>query len=652
MHDPERALAREWLVTNGLGGYASGSLLGANTRRYHGLLVAALEPPARRAVLLAGLVEEVALPDGMRALSTHEFWDGTLHPQGWRWLEAVEWEGTAPVFRFNLQGVRLERRIWMEQGRNTTVMTYRLDEGAPAVDLALAPLCAARDFHQQTRGDPNWRPVLVPLADGLQVQMRDGLPALRLRGVPRPQGEATGEWWWRFLHRAERERGLDDEEDLYRAGRLWFHLEPGATVALLATAEPEDHSSWRWETSAAAIRGREAALRARVRRVATGRSKLGQRLALAADQFLVARPPQGTTVIAGYPWFGDWGRDTMISLPGLCLATGRGDLARSVLTTCARYLDGGMIPNRFPDDGSAPEYGSVDATLWWVLAVHAYDVATKDQSLVEELLPALIEVMRCHLAGTRCGIHVDADALLAAGEEGRALTWMDARVGGQAVTPRMGKPVEVNALWYNAVRLVTEWGRRSHRSMAVYERVASQACASFARRFWHEAKGYCYDVLDGAEGDDASLRPNQVIALALPHPLLDEGRARQVLGAVRTHLLTPVGLRTLAPRDPRYIGSYSGDQHARDAAYHQGAVWPWLLGPYWEAHVKLGGDVAAVRAGLRGIEARLLDGGVGTLGEIFEGDPPHRAVGCIAQAWSVGEVLRLVALAASGGGHP
>jgi predicted glycogen debranching enzyme len=651
LHDPEQALAREWLVTNGLGGYASGSLLGANTRRYHGLLVAALQPPARRMVLLAGLVEEVALPAGTRALSTYEFWDGTLHPEGWRALETVDWEGTVPVFRFNLQGVRLERRIWMEQARNTTVITYHLPVGAPSVELALAPLCTARDFHQHTHGDASWRPVLLRLADGLQVQMREGLPALRLRGFPRPQAEATGEWWWRFLHRAERERGLDEEEDLYRAGRLWFHLEPGATVTLLATAEWEEPSGWRPDASAAALRGREAALRARVRALGAGRSELRQRLALAADQFLVARPPRGTTVIAGYPWFGDWGRDTMISLPGLCLATGREDLARLVLQTFARYVDGGMIPNRFPDDGSAPEYGAVDATWWWVLAIDAYEVATQDQSLVEELLPVLIEAVRCHLAGTRHGIHVDDDGLLAATASGMALTWMDARVGERAVTPRTGKPVEVNALWYNALRLVAGWWRRSHRDASRLERLADRVLASFARRFWYEAGGYCYDVVDGPQGEDASLRPNQVIGLGLRHALLAEEQASQVLAAVRAHLLTPVGLRTLSPEDPRYIGSYRGDQQARDAAYHQGTVWPWLLGPYWEAHLKLGGDVEAVQASLRTIELRLLDAGVGTLGEIFEGDPPYRAVGCIAQAWSVGEVLRLVARGAGAGRH-
>ncbi len=653
LHDPNRALAREWLVTNGLGGYASSSVLGANTRRYHGLLVAALQPPVRRSVLLAGLLEEITLAGATHSLSTHEFWDGTLHPRGFLALQAVEWEGTIPVFIYDLEGVRLERRVWMEQGRNATVIAYSLASGAPAAELSVAPLCVARDFHGHTHGDPSWRPRVTPVPDGIAIQMRDGLPQLYLRGFPHPQGEATGEWWWRFLHRVERERGLDAEEDLYRAGRLRFRLEPGSMVALLATVEPgawlED---WRPGASLALLVGREAALRSAARRGPVGESALGLRLALAADQFLVrgaaypalGPPRDGATVIAGYPWFAGWGRDTMISLNGLCLATGRTAIARAVLEHFALYLDQGMIPNYFPEDGTAPLYDTLDASLWFVLATHAYVAATEDHELVEKLLPAFEEVVRWHVEGTRHGIRLDADGLLAGGEAGLALTWMDARVAGLPVTPRIGKPVEINALWYNVLRLVARWCRQAGRPAEAYERLAAQASENFCRRFWYAEGGYCYDVVDGPKGNDPSLRPNQLLAASLPHPLLPADRARAMLAAIRRHLLTPVGLRTLAPDDPRYVGTYRGDPSTRDAAYHQGTVWPWLLGPYWEAHLKLGGDARDVAAALGVLEGRLVEAGVGTLGEIFEGDPPHRAVGCFAQAWSVGEAMRLLAI--------
>jgi predicted glycogen debranching enzyme len=653
LHDPDRALAREWLVSNGLGGYAGASLLGANTRRYHGLLVAALQPPVQRMVMLAGLLEEVTLPSGSYALSTHEFWDGTLSPQGFRYLQGVVWEGTIPVFIYELPGVHIERRIWMQPERNATVITYTLSGEVATAELAVAPLCTTRDFHAHTHGDASWRPKIGPLEDGLRVRMRAGLPALRLRGFPRPQGEASGEWWWRFLHRVERERGMDAEEDLYRAGRLRFQLTAGQPVALLATVEETDPLDWAGSSARALVVGREAGVRARARRAAVGDSPLALRLSLAADQFLVVRAPEGTTVVAGYHWFADWGRDTMISLPGLCLVTGRGDIARRILRTFASHLDQGMIPNRFPDDGSPPEYQTVDATLWFVLATHAYGQATDDWGLIDELLPGFEEVVRWHVQGTRHGIQVDpADGLLRAGEAGRALTWMDARTDGVPVTPRIGKPVEVNALWYNALCVLAEWQRRRGKPIEPYASMARQAQASFERRFWFEKGGYCFDMVDGEGGDDPALRPNQLLAVSLPYPLLGDLRARALLARVTQQLLTPVGLRTLSPQDARYVGTYRGDRGTRDRAYHQGTVWPWLLGPYWETHLRLHGRVEELESALGVLEGRLSGAAIGTLGEIFEGDAPHRPVGCVAQAWSVAEALRLLALArAARGGH-
>jgi predicted glycogen debranching enzyme len=367
-------------------------------------------------------------------------------------------------------------------------------------------------------------------------------------------------------------------------------------------------------------------------------------LARAADQFVVARPtreePGGKSVIAGYPWFGDWGRDTMIALPGLTVATGRPDVARPILTTFARYVDRGMLPNRFPDAGEAPEYNTVDATLWYVEAIRAYLAATDDDALLKDLFPVLEEIVRWHRQGTRYGIVEDpADGLLRAGEPGVQLTWMDARVGDWVVTPRIGKPVEVNALWYNALRALGGFARRLGRAAEPWDRLAARVAASFDR-FWNDAAGYCLDVLDGPAGADATLRPNQIFAVALPESPLPAARQRAVVDACARHLLASFGLRSLDPRHPDYRGHYGGGPRERDGAYHQGPVWGWLLGPFVIAHLRVYGDAAAAQAFLRPVAHHLADYGVGTVAELFDGDPPHTPRGCIAQGWSVAETLR------------
>jgi predicted glycogen debranching enzyme len=369
-----------------------------------------------------------------------------------------------------------------------------------------------------------------------------------------------------------------------------------------------------------------------------------ERLVLAADQFVVRRPlpddPDGATVIAGYHWFGDWGRDTMIALPGLTLDTGRADVARKILTTFARFLDRGMLPNRFPDGGEAPEYNTADATLWYVEAIRAYHAATGDDGLLEDLWPALESIVTWHRDGTRYGIRPDpADGLLAAGELGVQLTWMDARVGDRVVTPRTGKPVEINALWYNALVAMGGFARRLRRPARTFETEAARVATGFAR-FWNPHEGWCFDVLDGPDGADPALRPNQILAVALPASPLPPERRRAVVDACARHLVTSYGLRSLAPFDARYAGRYAGDVAARDGAYHQGTVWAWLLGPFALAHFAAYGDAAAARAWLAPLADHLGDYGLGSIAEIFDAEPPFAPRGCIAQAWSVAETLR------------
>jgi len=634
----EPAIRREWLVTNGLGGYASGTVAGVNTRRYHGLLVAALNPPVQRMVLLAALEELLLIPGGEpQAISAQEYWDGTVYPQGYRRLEEVEIDGMLPVFRWTLNGVTIEKRIWMEHGTSRTVVTYRLVSGR-ALSLQLRPLFAHRDYHQQRHGQGGFD--MAESGDGWIIDAGGVRSHFEVR--PSPVVRSQPDWYWRVLHRVERDRGLDDEEDLFTPGMVEVALEPDAEVAVVSGTEPTP-PGWDAGPSKRGAEERQAAVLG-----PASEAPLAGQLAIAAEQFRVSRrlvgaapTAQQRTVIAGYHWFTDWGRDTMVSLAGLAMLPGALWEARAVLDTYVRYLDQGLIPNCFPDGGQPPEYDSIDATLWLFQALAAYLHASRDWRFVADRLDALEGIIDWHIAGTRHNIRVDpGDGLLAGGEDGYALTWMDARVQDWVVTPRRGKPVEVNALWYNALRLTADWCERAMRPAGRFRQMAAQAHESSQKRFWYQNGGYCYDVVDAPEGDDPSLRPNQVIALGLIYPLIEGEHARAAFDVVTTKLLTPYGLRTLSPDDPRYQSSYRGDQRARDAAYHMGVVWPWLLGPYLDAHLRLDGDRQAARRLVEPFSAHLLDAGLGTISEIFEPEAPHRPVGCIAQAWSVAEILR------------
>lgn len=631
------AVEREWLQTNGQGGYASGTVAGAATRRYHGLLVAALEPPLGRTVLVASLDVHADYQGRTHGLSTQEYAGGTVHPDGCRYHESFLLNAGIPTWTFAIGDARLTQTIWMGQAANTTYVQFHLESASGPLRLRLSPLCTYRDYHAHSRGGWQLGTTLVP--DGIRVDAFPGARPYRLL-CAEATCELRGDWFWNFHHRLEAERGLDSTEDLFRPGEFLIDLEVGGTATFVCTAEP------------GAVDAPSAALRADQRRRATlllpavREPGWVRQLTLAADQFIVARGSgsgQGATVIAGYPWFGDWGRDTMIALPGLTLPTGRPEIAARILRTFAEHLSEGMLPNRFPDGGAAPEYNTVDATLWYFHAVEAYLQATGDLDLVRELWPRLIEIIDWHFRGTRHGIGVDpADGLLRAGEPGVQLTWMDAKVGDWVVTPRIGKPVEINALWHHALTVMTKLGELLG-DLALAPRYAGHAARvrdSFRQRFWYADGGYLYDVVDGPNGNDASLRPNQIFAVSLPSDLLEPDQAAAVVATCQRELLTPMGLRSLAVGQPGYLGTYAGGPVERDGAYHQGTVWSWLLGPFALAHFRVHGRREEAQSVLAGIGSHLAEACVGSISEIFDGDAPHRPRGCCAQAWSVAEVLR------------
>jgi predicted glycogen debranching enzyme len=452
--------------------------------------------------------------------------------------------------------------------------------------------------------------------------------------------ETQGGWYYNFEYDVERERGLDFQEDLFQPLTLRANLTEGRSFAVIASTEPHQ------ARKAHELRRLEVARRERIAVASPSREPLVRALTQAADQFIVRRGDL-KTVIAGYHWFGDWGRDTMIALPGLTLTTGRIDVAKSILLAFARHVDQGMLPNLFPDAGETPEYNTVDATLWFFEAIRALTAKTGDYGFVREnLYPVLCDIIEWHVRGTRYGIRMDDDGLLNAGEPGVQLTWMDAKVGDWVVTPRYGKPVEIQALWYNALRILQDFAEQIGDQSASqrYGAMAAKAGQNFHELFWNEAAGCLYDVVRG-EARDASVRPNQIFAVSLPYPILSAGKAGLVVAVVERELLTPVGLRSLARSDSQYRPRYEGSPLSRDGAYHQGTVWPWLLGPFVTAYLRVHNSSSEARQQatqwLRSFGAHLEDAGLGQVSEIFDADPPHRPRGCVAQAWSVAELLRV-----------
>ncbi len=641
----ENALRREWWVTNGTGSYACGTIAGANTRCYHGLLIAALDAPVARTLLVARLETTAHLRDTLYPLDTNEWADGSIEPHGYHQIETFQLEGLIPTWTFALAEAQLVKRIWMVHEHDTTFITYTHARGADPLTLDLKVLCTYRDHHDETQGD--WTPAVTATSMGVRVEAFEGATPYFVK-ITRGAYAPIDRWRRSFKHRVETERGLPDLEDYFEAGIFHVTLEPGETVALVATIE-EDAVALDWQLALDAERKRERALIDRSQSAQSGLEDQPpwiQQLVLAADQFIVNRQfgaETGKTVIAGYPWFSDWGRDTMIALPGLCLATRRYEIAKTILKTFATFVDQGMLPNRFPDQGEKPEYNTVDATLWYFHAIDAVVAATSDESLVRDLYSILKDIIAWHVKGTRYHIHVEADGLLYAGEPGVQLTWMDAKVDDWVVTPRIGKPVEINALWIHALRLMAKFAPQLGyaEDAAVYQRHADKALQSFRQRYWYAAGGYLYDVIDTPTGDDAALRPNQIFALSLEPDLLSPEAAHSVIEVCAKQLLTSYGLRSLAPTHEDYQGTFTGDRYARDGAYHQGTVWSWLIGPFVEAHFNLHHDRETALSYLHPFEHHLRDLGLGSISEVFDGDAPHLPRGCAAQAWSVAEILRM-----------
>jgi predicted glycogen debranching enzyme len=643
--DLSAAESREWLVTNGIGGYASGTVAGTLTRRYHGLLVAALQPPLGRTQLVALFDEVVRYAGADFSLTTHRWASGAIEPQGFLNLESFHLEGTTPVWTFALADALLEKRVWMRQGENTTYIQYKLLRGSAPVDLELNALVNYRDFHSLTHAG-NWRMNIQPAEHGLRVLAFEGAKPFYLRSAE-AVCEPRKDWYRDCYFAEETERGLDDREDHLLAAVFRAKLDVGFSVTIVATTEP--NASLDVETARAERANHDVKLfqswQAKDESYAEKAPSWLWQLILAADQFIVERSlpdlPDGRSIIAGYHWFGDWGRDTMIALPGLTLATGRPDIAKRILLAFSHYVDAGMLPNNFPDAGGKPEYNTVDAALWYFEAVRHYFSVTQDTVTLLQLFPALAGIIDAHVKGTRYYIRVDpADGLLFAGGPGVQLTWMDAKVGDWVVTPRTGKPVEINALWINALETIAEFARLLKQPGEGYEKLAVKAKKNF-QKFWNAERACCYDVIDTPGiGNDASLRPNQIFAVSLPASLLSNEQQKSIIAACAQHLLTSHGLRSLAPGEPGYTGHYGGGPRDRDAAYHQGIVWGWLLGPFALAHYRVYRDRDAALRFLEPLGRQIYAGGLGTLSEIFDGDAPFTPRGCIAQAWTVAEVLR------------
>jgi predicted glycogen debranching enzyme len=635
--DLPQALRMEWLETDGLGGYACGTVTGASTRRYHGLLMAATTPPVGRRLLVAKLEESLDY-DGQHCELSCNVYRDLIHPRGHLYQQGFRLDPW-PIFTWGCEGLQLEKSIMMPHGLGVTVVRYRLLEAPGPTWLHSRPLVAGRDMHSLQRANINLEPQLKAHPHQLTLQPYDEPSRLCLQ-YPGGQLQADGLWYYNFRYLHEEERGLDYIEDLYSPGMISWLLRPGDTAWVVMGREPLGYFD------GAALMETE-----RQRRTALGADlegdPVGQQLATAADQFLADRTVAGQrvkTVIAGYPWFGDWGRDTMIALPGLTLATGRADICADLLRAFAGQLKDGLIPNNFGESDGQASYNTVDATLWLTVALHRHYEATRDLSLAEALWPAIVEILQAHQQGTVNNIHQTADGLLWAGDETTQLTWMDAKVDDWVVTPRYGLAVEINALWYNALRSGEFFARKLGLvdEAKAYGCQAQRTCEAF-QQFWAPDLGYCYDCLL-PEGPDPSLRPNQIIACALPYQVLSAEQQRSLVQVCGEQLLTPCGLRTLAPDDPDYRGRYRGDRWARDGAYHQGTVWPWLLGSYLTAYFNVQGVTAASRHHVRTLLQPLIDhlatAGLGSISEVFDGDSPHQPGGCFAQAWSVAELLR------------
>ncbi len=624
------ASSREWLVTNGIGGYASQSLAGSCTRSYHGLLVSAIDLPTNRQVALAQREETVTLNGRSIELATNQY-QNTVHPTGYQFAQRFERHPTPSFYYEIAPGVTIRKRIFMEYGENTTFIEYLLEGSVSPAKISLLPLVTYRSYHNESLRRSDF-PLSVINANGTTTIGLSEQVNLILN-CPLAEWTRLDYWHFQLQHLRELERGLAFESDLYCPGKFTTTLQPNIPLLFVASTEeriPDFDRVW----------NRFVSRQRQLLDKAQPSDSFSATLALAADDFVIEHPRR-KTIIAGYPWFTDWGRDTMIALPGLCLQTGRQNVAREIFLSFAKFVDQGMIPNRFPDTGETPEYNTVDATLWFIRAIYFYTKEVpEDKELLQSIWQNLVDIVDWHLKGTRFNIHVDhEDGLLFAGEPEVQLTWMDAKVGDWVVTPRIGKPVEINALWFDALMIIADIAATLDQPAQLYIQLADQVRTSFVAKFVRsDGKGLA-DVIE-VNGPDLSIRPNQVFAVNTVHALLPEAVQKAVVDTIQSELLTPVGLRTLSPKYPNYRSHYGGDQYSRDSAYHQGIVWPWLLGAFVESHYKVYGDAKQSLLLLDGLIPHLAEAGIGTISEIFDSEPPYSPDGCYAQAWSVATVLQ------------
>jgi predicted glycogen debranching enzyme len=634
--DFAQSSTREWLETNGIGGFASSTVSGANTRRYHGLLTAATKPPLGRITMLSKF-EETLIIDGERfELSANQFPD-VVSPTGYKYLKSFRLN-PFPVWVYEVHGVEIEKSVLMVHGSNTTVVEFKLQTSNLKVELELKPLLSFVDYHHLQRETPNFNPDFQVSDNLILVKPTDETPILYFTHNA-VSVEKTGFWYNNFEYAIERERGFDYTEDLFQPFVLTFDL--SEDVVVVASTEPQKLSD------ALSFRMTEIARREALILQSQVKTDFAKNLVVAADQFIVSRG-EGKTVIAGYPWFSDWGRDTMIALNGLTLATNREEIAKQILLEFSKHLSQGMLPNRFPDAGETPEYNTVDATLWYFEAIRAYVEKTNDYDFIRDYLyEKLAETVAWHVKGTRYGIFVDEDGLLHAGIDGVQLTWMDAKIGDLVITPRIGKPVEIQALWYNALCIMSKFAKHfgDNADKDQYDAMANNAKKSFNKLFWNKAEECLYDVVGEVE-KDGSVRPNQIFAVSLPNTMVSVGKARKIVEKVENELLTPVGLRSLSPKDANYCPIYIGSPFDRDSAYHQGTVWAWLIGSFVDAYRKVSPNGKKTEEHitqiLSGFEAHFTEAGCGQISEIFDADSPYLPRGCSAQAWSIAEVLRVL----------
>lgn len=660
----ELDLSREWLESNGIGGYACSTVSGCNTRRYHALLCTATQPPLGRMVLVNKIDETLSIGDRHVELGCNQF-PGAINPNGYHYLETFEvdplprWVYRAPGFNGTPDAV-IEKTLWMPHGQNRTCVRYVLLEG-PEVTLSVRPFVTGRDYHHTHGFNPDFNTAIERseaqknngTSPGTHIKMRPYSAGPPILFTTDGEFHEAGAWYYAFEYAIEMERGLDCHEDAWCPGPFVWRLKPGQSALFTVSSEPLAIEGLEKDTNSRGDSEGEIARRQDLAAIFDDlpepRRTPAKRLALAADQVIVRRKDKLHTVLAGYPWFSDWGRDTMIALPGLCLTTNRLYEASSILLSFARAASQGMIPNRFPDHGEIPDYNTVDATLWFFHATAQYLERSGDWATVgAQIYPVLRDCIEWHIKGTRYGIKADeSDGLLSSGGGGTQLTWMDAKVGDWVVTPREGKAVEIQALWYNALRSMMDMADQAG------DTAMKNLCGEWSRKvkknfsptFWNDEENCLYDYVNGQYCDGA-VRPNQIFAVSLPHRLLSADLEKRVVSCVQRELLTPHGLRSLSPRDSRYRGIYIGDQWQRDGSYHQGTVWGWLIGPFLSAYLKVNRYSATskeqVYEWLKPLLEQLDEACIGSINEIFDADPPHTPRGCFAQAWSVSEVLRVL----------